>query len=211
MKNSIPLVYAAITLTSFLYTQVVHAEDLLILTNKKEVRCTVKEFSGGLFTYEDASGKSLKIGPSALSKIKFDVPEESASTGTNKVVAAPTIEQVNVFPGNYVGQKLSFQECTIRQSLDPITGSTYFSLSIHSKGGEIISGGPGRDRIAFAVTKTMAEKMAPQLQGGEFWFNCTIKCSIEKMNILHSEVIVAIVSKIEVFNKGGKVGTTFTE
>jgi hypothetical protein len=211
MKNSIPFAYAAIILSGFLNTQGVRAEDLLVLQSKKEVRCTVKEFAGGFFTCEDESGKSFKIGPSALLKIKFDVPEQSSSTATNSVTKAPTIEQVNTFPEKFVGQTVSFQGCSIDQKLERVKGSTYFALSVTSKGGQYITPIIRSDGITFIVPQNIAETMAAKIAGGYSWTSCSIKCKIEKMNLEATEATVALVSCIEVFTSGGKVGTTFGE
>lgn len=125
---------------------------------------------------------------------------------------SPTIEMVDVLPGKYIGQTLTFTRCEIGQrpgkvSLQNSGGELphdWWAIGVTSPGGKHISPSPS-DGITFIVDKAMIDQFAPHLQGGFDWFNCTIRCRIVKFN----NYVCAVVDAIDVYNKGGKISLEF--
>ena len=209
MRTSLYRTLAVVTVIVSIAQQRLFADDMIVMPNKKEIRCRIIEFSGGVFTFEDVSGKVARIGSSAIIRIRFDAPDAAPAAGVDAV--GPSIEQVNAFPEKFVGRALIFQHCDISQKLERLRESDNFALSLTSKGGEYITPIVGRDRITFIVSKAVAEKMSVRIEGGYSWPDCTVKCTIQKMTLDSEDVLVALVSRIDVYNRGGKVSTVFGE
>ena len=115
-----------------------------------------------------------------------------------------TIEKVNLFPDKYVGQNLVFSKCEVDANLKPSRNPDYFLLSV-TKDGFYVGVSPSDHRITFAVHRTMAEKMADDLKGNYEWPNCTLHCTIQKLDI----GFLAIVTRLDVYNRGGKIAKTY--
>jgi hypothetical protein len=131
--------------------------------------------------------------------------EGNTDNTVEKIKGSITIEKVNLFPEKYTGQNLVFYGCEVDQDIDPSRNPDYFLLSV-TKNGFYVVPVPSEDCIVFAVTRTMAEKMADDLKGAYRWPNCTIHCTIQKLDI----GFLAVVTRLDVYNRGGKIALTYT-
>jgi len=181
------------------------AEDIVYIKLGKPERCKVVGYragSPGYFQVVNSAGTAKSINIMNVEEIKFNIPPDPLKTGSETT----TIEAVNAFPEKYIGQKMVFSGCRIGQELERFKDGNYFLLNLTSKGGQYIIRNPSADRIVFVVPKSMAEKMAADLEGGYNWPNCTVSCTIIKLG----DCYLAVVNRLYIYNKGGAVGTTYT-
>lgn len=189
----------------FLLPQSIRAEDVVYIKLGKPERCKVIEYnsgSPGYFQVLDSTGRYRSINIMNVEKIEFNVPPETKKTSAETA----TIEAVTTFPEKYLGQKMVFTGCVIGNKLERFKDGDYFLLCVTSKGGHYVVPSPSNDRIVFAIPKSMAEKMAPNLQGGYNWPNCTISCTVIKLD----DNYLAILDRLDIYNHGGKIGSTYT-
>ena len=123
----------------------------------------------------------------------------------------PTIEYLNTFPEKFVGRDLVFTNCRISHEVERVRGRNYFCLAVTSKGGEYIVPMVGGGDIAFVVSSKLAEKMAQHFSGGSSWPNCAIACTVEKKDLEGDDATVAVVNKLQVYNRGGQLSLEFEE
>lgn len=183
----------------------IRADDLLTLKNGKEMRCKVRAYSNGTLTIVGQDGKEVSGKLAAIAEIAFDVPPLPIKpSATQKAVS---IEKLNTFPEEYVNTRAVFTGCEVDQELEKTRFPDLYAIPITSKGGEYIVPSPKRDGITFVVRKGMAKRMSEDIQGGFNWPNCTLSCTIEKRENYH----LAVVDRIDIYNRGGQVGKTYVE
>jgi hypothetical protein len=193
----------SVRLALFLLSVIVFADDILIPkagAGKKEV-CKITGLKNNILTYTDSKGQPRTINVYNVAEIKFDIPAEPLTVGKTAV----TIEELNTFPEKFVGQKLIFEHCQVDQVPNKGDIENLYHIFITSKGGQRCIYSPGKDHISFQVPQKIAEKMVKDGQGSYYWTDCTISCLIQKTN----ESYIAVIDQIDIYNRGGKIGTTY--
>jgi hypothetical protein len=195
------LIFGIFTLTTCLAL----ADDLVVFTNGKYIRCQIVSYKKGKLTI-NAGGKQITgLMLSKVSEIRFDVPPPPlAVKGKNKRVS---IEKLNAFPEEYTGASLIFSGCEIGQELEKTQLDGIYAIYVISKGGKIILPAISRTGITFVVRKALAKKLSNDIQGGYDWPICALSCTVEKRN----EYFLAIVDRIDIYTKGGNLAKSYKE
>lgn len=120
-----------------------------------------------------------------------------------------TIEQLNTFPEQYIGQRFVFTGCSISHDVKKLDLPNYYALNLTSRSGEYVVPILRDDGITFIVNKTIAEKMAEYFGGGFKWPNCNVFGIVKTYRIRNETVYVGVVSRIEVFDHDKKGNLIF--
>lgn len=178
--------------------------SLMTAWNGVVVKGVVMGYNNETFTYMDENNDEKTAPLRAVRNIQFNVEKIQEKP---LVPTGETIEKLYLFPEEYVGKKLVFSNCKVDKDLRKEEGM--YALCVTSPGGKYVSPVIVYDGICFVVEPNFAKILGEEAQGGYEWINVTISCKIEAVSSYPKNRYIAVVDRMDIYNKGGDLSVVF--